>query len=74
MMRQLQAYVCDPDFCPGSEYTLVVPFEANPPPTEVSRVEILMMMLIFIMVIFFGIRDGLLIENNSDHYDDLMYD
>ena len=30
-----QVSVCDPGFCPGSEYTLVVQFEANPLPTQV---------------------------------------
>ena len=31
----MQVFVCDPEFCPGSEYTLVVQFEANPLPTQV---------------------------------------
>ena len=30
-----QVSVCDPGFCPGLEYTLVVQFEANPLPTQV---------------------------------------
>ena len=31
----MQVFICDPEFCPGSEYTLVVQFEANPLPTQV---------------------------------------
>ena len=36
MMMTMQVSVCDTEFCPGSEYILVVHFEANPLPTQVS--------------------------------------
>ena len=45
----MQVFVCDPEFCPGSEYTLVVQLEANPLPTQVVSMINMVMIKMLIM-------------------------
>ena len=48
----MQVFICDPEFCPGSEYTLVVQLEANPLPTQVvSMINMVMVMMVNMVMI-----------------------
>ena len=56
----MQVFVCDTEFCPGSEYTLVVQFEANPLPTQVV---VMANMLIMNMVLMNLLMMNMVIMN-----------
>ena len=55
----MQVFVCDPEFCPGSEYTLVVQFEANPLPTQVvSMINMGMINMVMMNMLVMNMANG----------------
>ena len=55
----MQVFVCDPEFCPGSEYTLVVQLEANPLPTQVvSMINMGMINMVMMNMLVMNMANG----------------